>query len=144
MSERGQCPDDCESCNFDYLTRSCLLPARTLFWLLLRFHVYGRSVMSSKRLVNSPKSLLTNKFRLPFHRLWFLIRSDVKITLHERVFLTANPNENLISCHSWLNTQLSIMAILTHHITSDKVGKSNERTTSWRFSDDCAIKSNGD
>jgi hypothetical protein len=23
MSERGRCPDDCESCNFDDLTRSC-------------------------------------------------------------------------------------------------------------------------
>jgi hypothetical protein len=54
----------------------------------------GRSCRLS--VLYSPKSLLTNEFRLPFHRLWFFIRSvmNVEATLHERVYLTANPNEN--------------------------------------------------
>jgi hypothetical protein len=77
------------------------------------------SVMPSKRLVQ-PKSLLTKEFRLPFHRLWFLIRSvmNVEATLHERVYLTANPNENWshngAQTHQ-LNTLLS-MAILTRQV----------------------------
>jgi hypothetical protein len=39
-------------------------------------------------------------------------------------------------------TNNSIATSLIHHLgSSDKVGQLNERTTSWRFSDDCAIKS---
>jgi hypothetical protein len=58
MSERGRCPDNCESCNFDDLSIDLM------FWLLLRFHVYGTvassdgaawSVMPSKHLVQPRK-----------------------------------------------------------------------------------------
>jgi hypothetical protein len=75
----------------------CPLALSVLTFELLRFYVckvVGRSCRLS--ILYSPKNLLTNEFRLPFNRLWFLIRSvmNAEATLHERVYLTANPNEN--------------------------------------------------
>jgi hypothetical protein len=100
-SEQGRRPDDWESCNFDDLTWSSLLAGAwpvVIEWSVLtsvEISCVRWSVMPSSFLY-SPKTLLTNEFGLSFHRLWFLIRSvmNVEATLHERIYLTANPNEN--------------------------------------------------
>jgi hypothetical protein len=80
MIEQGWCPDDCKSCNFDDLTRSCLNAGAwpvielSVLTFLLRFQI-----SCHLSILYSPKCLLTNKFRLPFHRLWFLIRSVMNV-----------------------------------------------------------------
>jgi hypothetical protein len=90
MSERGQCPDNCESCNLMTCHGQVKLACHWVFWLHLlhthRFHVVFQSV--GYAVLHSPESLPTNEFRLPFHRPWFLLRSviNVEAALHERVY----------------------------------------------------------
>jgi hypothetical protein len=98
MSERSRGPDDCESCNLD-LTRSCL-PVRlsVLIFVEISCVPTGRSV--GHAVLYSPESLLTNEFRLPFHRLWFLPVMNVEAALNERVYLTANPNDMKMNEHA--------------------------------------------
>jgi hypothetical protein len=83
--------------------------------------VRGRSCRLS--VLYSPKGLHTKEFRLPFHRLQFLIRSvmNVEATLHERVYLTANPKWKLKTQpwrYEYLNDTTKYAAFYGHFDTS--------------------------
>jgi hypothetical protein len=102
---------------FSIFLKDCLF-SLFLSSIYSHIHTYNSIIvypMENRSNVNIPL-FLTNEFRLLFHCLWLLLRSvmNVEATLHERVYRTANPNENWR--HNGANTLLSIMAILTHQV----------------------------
>jgi hypothetical protein len=120
--------------------RRWFLPVASYFWtpcsisspvvsLPIR-QCWGRTSWSSFEMKSKWKPHILSIDR---HKTRCYFRSHVETSSARTNFTRVSATNNSIAT-----------SLISHLGYSDKVGMSNERNTSWQFSDDCAVKSNGD